>query len=531
MPRKVRKAIIAMAAVAFLLGLAPLLCSAGEGTSPGNYNTYDGLPLSYQDVHVTAPCLLKDGSGSVIVAWGGMVGNRTTGKGMSMDIEGQRFDPAGNALWNSSGIRLTQFSWDAAYPAMCEDGNGGVFLCTLGWPAVYMQHITASGTPSWSSNYGGGTILGYADQYSLQSTFDAPAMCTDGQGGAIACWLDLEGGLEMICAQRVNASGSRLWAPNGTIIGGVGSMDQDWPVLAPDGSGGAFFCWSKASIVRIQHVDAAGSPLFGLDGVVLGPGGAPALCSDGTGGAIIAWSEGTAIAIQHVDASDAFLWGTNGTILYNNTGYSEGQESPQLCLDGAGGCFVSWLDFQLGYPSYGRVLLQHVSASGQPEWPANAVVFPGQEFIWSTTLCSDGKGGVIVATDYASLAQSTKEMAHSFIQRVDGSGKLLWGDGVALGMAGDSQWGAEPIADGNGGAIVGYVVEQYFGQDWIDTVYVTHVSSSGRLPSSPIPVTYAIGMSTVAGLAVAGTGITLWRKNTRLPVPPARVPREVWTSW
>src|SRR5206468_784870 len=131
-----------------------------------------------------------------------------------------------------------------------------------------------------------------------------PVSCADGSGGAIIAWVDSRGGPYTfdIYAQRVNKAGTPMWAAGGVPLC-TATGNQQLPVIASDGAGGAVIAWadyrhlSGDSLIDIygQRVNASGQVQWAPDGVpictALEDQSDPVAASDGAGGAIIAWND------------------------------------------------------------------------------------------------------------------------------------------------------------------------------------------------------------------------------------------------
>jgi hypothetical protein len=102
---------------------------------------------------------------------------------------------------------------------------------------IYVQRVNLLGTPQWTDD---GLSICVAGLNQLN-----PTIISDGAGGAIITWQDYQGGSSSswdIYAQRINASGSVRWTPNGEAITFF-IDDQQNPQITADGSGRAIITW------------------------------------------------------------------------------------------------------------------------------------------------------------------------------------------------------------------------------------------------------------------------------------------------
>jgi predicted lipoprotein with Yx(FWY)xxD motif len=364
--------------------------------------------------------------------------------------------PAARAQWTADGVPLCAATNVQLSPAIAADGAGGAIVAWRDLRGttydIYASRVDASGVVGWTPN-GVGVCLAAANQ-------DSPAICSDGSGGAIVAWRDVRGGTYDIYVRRVDASGAPQWTADGVPLC-TAAAQQQRPVIAPDGSGGAVVAWdddrSGASAIYARRVDASGAPLWTANGVKLSPGtgngaSVPAIIPDLAGGAIIAWHDGRGgpydIYVQRVDAAGVPQWGTDGVALCTN---SFDQQEARITTDGAGGAIVTWYDYR---GTISDIYVRRVDSAGVPQWTADGVALctasADQRF---PTIAPDGAGGAIVAW------RDTRAGSHNdiYARRVDASGSALWtADGQAICTVGADQYQPTIASDGAGGAIISW---------------------------------------------------------------------------
>jgi hypothetical protein len=260
--------------------------------------------------------------------------------------------------------------------------------------------------------------------------------------------------------------------------------DQQFPMIAPDGAGGAIVTWvdrrdtlATRSDVFAQRVNAAGAPQWTIDGVSIcsatGDQTSPVIVPDGTGGAIIAWADtrggGSDIYAQRVNSAGAPQWTGDGVALCAAAG---DQVFPTSAADGAGGAIVTWQDGRSG-TNY-DIYAQRVNSAGATQWTTDGVALctaAGNQ--QSPSIVSDGASGAIVAWMDGRGSSGTDIYA----QRVDGAGAPQWAaDGVALCGATNNQFFPSLASDGAGGAIATW--QDNRGATSYD-IYVQRVNASG----------------------------------------------------
>jgi hypothetical protein len=181
----------------------------------------------------SAPTMVSDGSGGAIVAW-------TDSRGDGGDIYAQRVSAAGAAQWTAGGVALCNATGAQSGPKIAPDGAGGAVVT---WEDsrsgthsdIYAQRVNGSGATQWTLN-GVALRIGAVNQH-------APAIMTDGAGGAIVTW-QVDGG--EIYSQRLNGAGASQWTAGGVLLCDHGGADAR-PVIALDAAGGAIITFRATS--------------------------------------------------------------------------------------------------------------------------------------------------------------------------------------------------------------------------------------------------------------------------------------------
>ncbi len=208
-----------------------------------------------------------------------------------------------------------------------------------------------------------------------------PAICSDGADGAIIVWQDTRNnGAMNVYAQRLDAAGKTVWTANGVRLAtlATNAIQQD-PIVAPDGSGGAYVVWQDMRNAKNgidlygQHILSNGSLAGPSSGFVVcaaaGDQTNAVICADGNGGAYVAWTDNRPAAkgavpdiyMNHLSSGGAFL-GSAGTIADTGLGT---QRNPAICNDGSGGCYIAWED---GSTLPVSIRANHFSSGGGQYW-------------------------------------------------------------------------------------------------------------------------------------------------------------------
>ena len=267
---------------------------------------------------------------------------------------------------------------------------------------------------------------------------------------------------------------------------------------------------TAVSLPLTSHFASASWPPFGRP-LCTAPGrqGAQEIASDGAGGAIVTWQDRRSfpvnVYVQHVLATgdvDA-AWPTNGQALMADpriiASVPEGEESPSIVSDGAGGAIVTWPDGRSDLTE-ADIFAQHVLASGNVDgaWPANGTTLcasGGQQSL--PVIASDGAGGAIVAW-VDGRAGATVNDLDVFAQHVLASGLVdpSWPtNGTSICTEPKAQGSLAIVEDGAHGAIVTWA-DSRSGNPGVD-IYAQHVLSSGVVdPAWPVN---GLGLCTAPG--------------------------------
>ncbi len=354
------------------------------------------------------------------------------------DVVAQQVSEAGMPLWNANpagaytvSVPVATSEYAEQVPVAVSDGRGGTFVAYVvtpnegplaGHPRIWAQHLDADGVARWNDGLRS-VEAGFNPGYRARN----PVLVADGRGGVILIYEAefTEGehaGDVDILAQRISRSGLVLWG-SGVMVASS-PMVEHRPSAVSDGRGGAVIVFEAEaregdfagdSEIMAQRVDRAGRLIFhdGTRSLIVSAGRvqerAPIAVSDGRGGAI-------AVFEQHV-------------------------------RDG---------------PYAGRVWVagQRVSRSGRLLWNGgerSSAVSLGPFVHSGLSAVSDGRGGVIAVFE-GRLEESDEPVSTEvFAQRLDGQGRLLFGQGdqavpVATSEAADVR--PQVVADGRGGAVV-----------------------------------------------------------------------------
>jgi len=467
-----------MRALALVVLLAPSAALAAWPSDPAQ-----NLPVCTATGTQSGPLAVSDGAGGAIFIWGDQRASSNT------SVFAQHVDGQGNELWTANGADVLENTVDyVTNGAVCPDGASGAFCAWSNGSEgflVHVQHVGAGGAPDWGATGVSVSVPGNTSGLGLVS---------DGGSGVIAVWRSNEpgGSTFSLRAQHLNAAGVKTWGTDAVVVRAVGS---EMPVslrLVADGQGGVLALWTQINAdgtawkIVAQHVTPAGAIAGDAAGVVLRSGTltVPTVvtAADGAGAAYAAWAEkdltGTSrVYTQRVGPNGAAQWSPPGALLTSST-YATPDEL-QLGPSADGDAIVAWKQSE-ATATWMRA--QRLTPSGSAAWSAGGVPVcrPTHGDIVYVNMASDGFGGALFA--YVD-AKFTDPPLYDYVYdvaaaRVTSGGAAPWAPtGVAVCDAPGRQEPTGIVADGGGGAIIGWYDERSGSGD----VYAQNVHGDGTL--------------------------------------------------
>jgi len=439
--------------------------------------------------------MISDGSGGTFIAW------TDRRNGVDDDVYAQHYNAAGSPLWTITGAPVTTRQTAQNAQGMVLDGTGGVIIVfgdsrnADGQPDLYAQRLNSTGAKQWTAN--GVAICNAALNQTLYG------IIPDGSGGAIMAWMDRRfGGSYDLFAQRINGSGVVQWTANG--VGICTQVDgQEEPSLASDGAGGFIIAWMDdrsgfdTRDIYAQRINSSGTKLWATNGVVVcnaaGDQTHPAVVSDNNGGAIVAWTDwrtGTSsdIYAQRINASGAKLWTSSGVAIATGI---QNQPLRSFDSDGFGGLIVAW-DTASTTSVDADVYVQRITNEGAVLWGTSGVVLtsvPNRQFTPAVQHMADG-GAVISWNDERGPASPGWASASDiFAQRVNGAGVIQWAtNGIVVSDAAGPQSNSQVLVLINGDAVIAWLDSRNAFVTDID-LYMQNIHPDGTLGSGSIVVT------------------------------------------
>ncbi len=290
------------------------------------------------------------------------------------------------AQWPENGVPVTTATGSQRYPAMVEDGQGGVFIA---WndtnlpQRVFLQRVGPDGQPAAGWPVGGIALGG--------PCYDGPPrICSDDAGG-VYVGLRSSGPPSGFYLLRVTGSGAVAagWPTGGQYLSFVNTPST--AALLIDGAGGAFVHW----IHSYETTDAHGVPRFRTD-----------------------------VRLHHVLPSGAVAtgWPENGRVVAGTNGIIGFSIGP----DGQDGLSLAY-SFYASAPgsthAYGYFI--HLDANGVATSVAGLQCTSGLETNGPLSLYPDPTGGAVVG--FTERPYFTNTPTQRSLVKLDGSGQYVTG--------------------------------------------------------------------------------------------------------
>lgn len=230
----------------------------------------NGVALSNNGDYEPNPRVVEASDGDFVFVW------PNTG---TATLQMQRLDPAGNPRFPTNGIAIPGDA--GAVPAFARIAAGGSngevivsWVRTLSFSGnkhVHAQKFDSAGNALWN----GGTRLAVFDQASVPIAHE-PRLVADGSGGAWCAWHYAQGQQYFIRTQHLLANGTEGFVHNGVDVSASANSRFD-PAIVADGGNGLFVSWNERNVAQTswgifaQRLDATGAPQWGATGVTLMP--------------------------------------------------------------------------------------------------------------------------------------------------------------------------------------------------------------------------------------------------------------------
>jgi hypothetical protein len=288
--------------------------------------------------------------------------------GTGIQITANKVTPAGALDWGAAGVQVTSTTAFVASPKIAAtDAFSGAVIA---WTQDNSAHLTALNSMGlWLWDDVLTPVSGSYSPADIQSVGDDSILSYVHQTGGF-------GSPRRLKAQKHNPAGLRWWGAEGKVVFDTGSLQfGNFPAFTADGNGGAVFSWYDTGSLQlqcyVQRLNTSGTEVFAHNGVAVSTNAtrirvSPSASYDPVSGdTFVFWVEQNSAQSQwglfgqKLDATGARQWTDEGAALIPVGSTVVGQVNG--LADGVGAA-VFWESS----PSFGNDVLNgaHVSGAG-----------------------------------------------------------------------------------------------------------------------------------------------------------------------
>jgi hypothetical protein len=341
------------------------------------------------------------------------------------------------AQWSSDpaeNLKVTNLVGDQVIPkiAVCENGDYyvGFFSNENGNYNVRLQKLDSQGNMLWPVN---GILISSHPSMTWLTDWD---MTCDNENHAILTWQDIRsGGNNNIVAYRISPSGEFVWGADGIMLSNSSSFDVS-PKVTVTNANNVVIAWQSDNVVIRQKLSPSGEKLWGANGITMSSTNRyswPQLMPVGEDDVLMkffedsgpAWAPTRHILAQRFNSSGQPVW-TSNAIISNAGNVTAWTQILSMQSDGNDGFYVVWPDYRIS-GTIASAWLQHINASGQPQFQANGVKVSendGFNQFYPLLAKPDNDPNVYV---YWNEVNGDQNLWGIFGQKISPSGSLLWG--------------------------------------------------------------------------------------------------------
>lgn len=261
------------------------------------------------------------------------------------------FTSSASAAWSldpSQNLAVADAVGDQIFPKVAPTDDGGCYVSWFDNIAngfdVRIQKLDVMGEEVFPHN---GALV--ADR-SLSWVMDY-GLDVDSSGNAIIAFRDDRFGSDQITAAKIAPDGALLWGAMGIQLTSTTDFVAS-PKIAGTMDGGTVVAWTQDSDVRLQKLDAAGSPVWNPEIVFTPAVGSYTVCDlHDSGPSVIvsfahmigAFPSPSHLLAQKLDAYGSLLWDADHVAVFDGGSLQFGY-FPPFAYDGMGGAVFFWYD-------------------------------------------------------------------------------------------------------------------------------------------------------------------------------------------
>jgi hypothetical protein len=342
------------------------------------------------------------------------------------------------AQWSSDpaeNLKITNLVGDQAIPkiAVCDNGDYyvGFFSAENGNYNVRLHKLDSQGNLLWPVN---GILISSHPSMTWLTDWD---MTCDNENHAILTWQDIRsGGNNNIVAYRISPSGEFVWGADGIMLSNSSSFDVS-PKVTVTAANNAVIAWQSDNVMIRQKLSPAGEKLWGVNGITMSSTNRyswPQLMPVGEDDVLMkfyedsgpAWAPTRHILAQRFNSSGQPVWPANA-IISNAGNITAWTQILSMQSDENGGFYIVWPDYRIS-GTIASAWLQHINASGQPQFQANGVkISENDGFNQFYPLVAKPANDPNVYV-YWNEVNGDQNIWGIYGQKISPAGSLLWGN-------------------------------------------------------------------------------------------------------
>lgn len=398
------------------------------------------------------------------------------------------FTSVAAAQWGSDpavNLPIADAASDQTQPKLAATADGGMFVSWFDGIAtgydVRVQRIDGSGNELLPHQ---GILV--ADR-GFTSTQDY-GISLDAVGRALLAFRDDRPGGVQITAAMIADDGTAVWGALGVQLTNTASFVAS-PKIAGTSDGAAVVAWTQDATVRVQRLDAAGTPQWAADVVLTPPAGSYSVADLQPAGSDVilsmvhqtgGFTSPRRLVALKLDAAGGSPWGATPKNLFD-TGSVQIGNFPGFISDGSGGGVFTWYT-----TSPLQCFAQHLRSDGSEAFPHNGTPVStnaAQIRVNPTAAYVPDTGETIVSWQEQNSQQSQSGL---YSQKLDATGNRQWGAGgtVQIGLSATQIGNIRNLADAYG-TFVFYVSTPSFGQG---VVRALRLDAAGAILQAPFDV-------------------------------------------
>lgn len=285
-------------------------------------------------------------------------------------------------------------------------------------------------------------------QDAVGSGQETPLISSRADGGAYISWFDQSSGMYVLRMQRLDALGNKLWGPNGVVVSNASQSTALFRYdLKTDNEGNAIVAFQDQRTgnlqVVAQKIDSSGTPVWATNGVVLSDadaaqGLAPVIGVLSNNNVVVAWNANSSTNQKWVcyielnPATGASINGAGPEKIKPATGTTPNYSRPSIASCANNEYYLMYVQESGNFPGLTCKLYAKRMATNYVSLWASPVQFTTKTItaFFFPRIISDGATGFLCAFNTGNPANAA--LTSVYLQHVDSTGATWSTTGTAL---------------------------------------------------------------------------------------------------